>query len=103
MTMAVQTPSAPDAGWAMAKSYSGDLRERVIEAVETGASRREAAEHFGVSVSSAVKWPVCERSLRVKNRMREIRSSGSVRGGAGNTPAYSAGSSVESVGNIWLR
>jgi hypothetical protein len=29
--------------------------------------------------------------LRVKNRMREIRSSGSVRGGAGNIPAYSAG------------
>lgn len=31
-----------------------------------------------------------ERSVRVKNRMREIRSSGSVRGGAGNIPAYSA-------------
>jgi hypothetical protein len=31
-----------------------------------------------------------ERSLRVKNRMREIRSSGSLRGGAGNIPAYSA-------------
>jgi hypothetical protein len=28
--------------------------------------------------------------LRAKNRMREIRSSGSVRGGDGNTPAYSA-------------
>jgi transposase-like protein len=39
----------------MPKSYSGDLRERVIEAVETGASRRKAAEHFGVSVSSAIK------------------------------------------------
>ena len=33
----------------MPKSYSGDLRERVIEAVEIeGASRREAAERFGV-------------------------------------------------------
>ena len=31
----------------MPKAYSGDLRERVIEAVETGASRREAAERFG--------------------------------------------------------
>jgi hypothetical protein len=31
-----------------------------------------------------------ERSLRVKNRMRVIRSSGSVRGGAGNIPVYSA-------------
>ena len=39
-----------------AEAYSGDLRERVIEAVETGASRREAAERFEVSVSSAVKW-----------------------------------------------
>jgi len=32
------------------------LRERVIEAVEGGASRRETAERFEVSVSSAVKW-----------------------------------------------
>ena len=40
----------------MPKSYFGDLRERVIEAVELGASRREAAERFEVSVSSAVKW-----------------------------------------------
>jgi hypothetical protein len=34
--------------------------------------------------------PFLERSLRVKNRMREIRSSGSVRGGDGDIPAYSA-------------
>jgi transposase len=40
----------------MPKSYSGDLRERVIEAVEMGASRREAADRFEVSVSSVVKW-----------------------------------------------
>ena len=41
----------------MPKAYSGDLRERVIEAVEQeGASRREAAERFGVSASSGVKW-----------------------------------------------
>ena len=40
----------------MPKSYSGDLRERVIEAVESGASRREAAELFEISASSAVKW-----------------------------------------------
>jgi putative transposase len=41
----------------MPKSYSGDLRERVIEAVEMeGVSRHEAAERFDVSVSSAVKW-----------------------------------------------
>lgn len=47
---------SPSRGLAMPRGYSGDLRERVIEAVETGASRREAAERFEVSVSSAVKW-----------------------------------------------
>src|SRR6476469_3227660 len=47
---------SPLRGRAMPKSYSGDLRERVIEAVEGGASRRETAERFEVSVSSAVKW-----------------------------------------------
>ena len=40
----------------MPKSYSGDLRERVIEAVEAGASRREAGERFEISVSSSVRW-----------------------------------------------
>jgi len=33
----------------MPKSLSGDLHERVIEAVEAGASRREAAERFEIS------------------------------------------------------
>src|SRR6202040_4298257 len=42
---------SPLRGLAMPKVYSCDLRERVIEAVETGASRREAAERFEVSVS----------------------------------------------------
>jgi transposase-like protein len=43
----------------MPKSYSADLRRRVIEAVETGASRREAAESFDVDASSAVRWLQC--------------------------------------------
>ncbi len=33
----------------MGKSYSSDLRERVIGFVEAGHSRRAAANHFGVS------------------------------------------------------
>ena len=41
---------------AMPKPYSDDLRERVIEAVEAGASRREAAERFNLCPSFAVKW-----------------------------------------------
>jgi len=40
----------------MPRSYSADLCERVIEAVEMGASRHEAADRFEVSVSSVVKW-----------------------------------------------
>jgi len=40
----------------MGKGLSEDLRIRVIEAVEGGASRRAAAARFGVSVSSAVRW-----------------------------------------------
>lgn len=40
----------------MGKALSADLRERVIEAVERGQSRRAAAAHFGVSVSSAIRW-----------------------------------------------
>jgi transposase len=37
------------------------MRMRVIEVVEAGASRREAAEQFEVSVSSAVRWVQCLR------------------------------------------
>lgn len=40
----------------MSKALSVDLRKRVVRAVEDGASRREAAERFGVSASSAVRW-----------------------------------------------
>lgn len=39
----------------MAKSYSSDLRERVIGFIRAGHSRREAARHFNVSPSFAVK------------------------------------------------
>jgi hypothetical protein len=41
---------------AMARPYSSDLRERVVEAVNEGAIRHEAAERFDISVSSAVRW-----------------------------------------------
>lgn len=40
----------------MPKPYSMDLRGRVIEEVETGASRREAAERYGLSPSVVVIW-----------------------------------------------
>jgi transposase len=40
----------------MPKSYSEDLRERVIQVVEAGATRHAAAVQFRVSVSSAIRW-----------------------------------------------
>ena len=41
----------------MSKSYSKDLRERVVWAVERdGLSRRQAAARFGVSYSAAIEW-----------------------------------------------
>jgi transposase len=46
----------------MGKSYSCDLRERVVRFVSEGNSRREAAAHFGVSASFAVK--LLARSLK---------------------------------------
>lgn len=39
----------------MGKSYSLDLRERIVARVGSGVSRREAARHFGVSESCAIK------------------------------------------------
>ncbi len=49
----------------MSKPYSSDLRERVVEFVEAGASRHEAAERFEVSVSSAIRW--MQRLVRFGN------------------------------------
>ena len=40
----------------MPKPYSRDLRERVVRAVEAGASCHEAAAAFEVGVSSAIRW-----------------------------------------------
>ena len=40
----------------MPRILSNDLRLRVVEAVEAGASRRQAAARFGVGVSSAIRW-----------------------------------------------
>lgn len=43
-------------GVGMPKPYSEDLRQRVIDAVEAGATRHAAAARFKVSVSSAIRW-----------------------------------------------
>ncbi len=45
----------------MPRAYSTDMRARVIGRVESGASRREAAEYYDVSASTAVIWVKCFR------------------------------------------
>jgi transposase len=40
----------------MPRPYFDDLRARVIEAIEAGASRRETAERYELSASAAVIW-----------------------------------------------
>ena len=46
----------------MAQALSVDLRTRVVAAIEGGLSRRQAAERFGVSASSAVRWDTQHRT-----------------------------------------
>ena len=51
----------------MGKPYSIDLRERVVAAVEKGGmSRRQAAAHFDVGISTVIAW------------VRRFRETGSV-------------------------
>jgi transposase len=49
----------------MAGAYSSDLRIRVVEAVNEGATRHEASERFSVSVSTAVRW---HQAWRIEGR-----------------------------------
>jgi putative transposase len=51
----------------MGKSYSRDLRERVVNAVEgEGMSRRKAAARFGIGIKTAIDWV---RSYRETGRL----------------------------------
>lgn len=47
----------------MSKALSVDLRTRVLTAVSSGASHREAAERFGVGIASVSRW----RNLQIQN------------------------------------
>ncbi|GBF27365.1 hypothetical protein MnTg02_02417 [bacterium MnTg02] len=40
----------------MAKTLFVDLKYRVVEAIAQDMPRRQAAERFGVSISSAIRW-----------------------------------------------
>ena len=49
----------------MPAAYSAEIRSRVIASVESGSSRREAAEEFDVSASSAIKWVAAYRTTGI--------------------------------------
>ena len=46
----------------MPRSLHFDLRSRVLAGVDAGLSCRQAAERFGVSASSAIRWAALRRS-----------------------------------------
>jgi len=61
----------------MGKPLSVDLRSRVVAAVDGGLSRRKAAERFGVSISSAIRWASLRRrtgEVRPKRQGGDKRS-----------------------------
>ncbi|NOZ41728.1 MAG: helix-turn-helix domain-containing protein [Alphaproteobacteria bacterium] len=58
----------------MARSYSLDLRERVVLTVLSGASCRSVATIFGVSPSSVIKWSQRYRATGVPSCWRQKAS-----------------------------
>jgi transposase len=40
----------------MARAYSQDLRDRVIDAALSGMSARQAAARFGIGITTAITW-----------------------------------------------
>jgi transposase len=61
----------------MGRPFSVDLRDRVVAAVDSGLSRRRAADRFGVSISSAIRWTSLRRrtgDVRPKRQGGDKRS-----------------------------
>jgi transposase len=46
------------------KAYSEDLRTKIVEAVERGTSKSEAAHSFGVGISSVKRYVAAARQRR---------------------------------------
>ena len=72
----------------MAKPYSEDLRTRVVEAIDAGATIPEAAEQCGVSISSVVRFLKLHRervaSARPSSAATRILRWRRMRGWSGN-------------------
>ena len=61
----------------MARPYSQDLRNRVIEANESGLSARKAAARFDIGTSTAIKWVARRRDSGERSARRQGRPPGS--------------------------
>ena len=61
----------------MARAYSQDLRERVLEAAAKGMSARQAADRFGVGVSTAIVWVRRARADGERSARRQGQPRGS--------------------------
>src|ERR1700756_2888008 len=65
-------------GGSMGRPYSVDLRERVVAALESGMSTRQAAARFSVSISAAGEWGRLNRSQGDVQPAKQGKPSGSV-------------------------
>ena len=62
----------------MARAYSQDLRDRVIDAALSGASARQSAARFGIGEATAIVWvrrarEVGERAARKQGQPRRSK------------------------------
>lgn len=55
----------------MGRSYSQDLRDRVLGAVAGGLSARKTAARFGVGVATAIAWVGRERQTGERSARRQ--------------------------------
>jgi transposase len=83
----------------MSKALSLDLRTRVLAAIGNGLSCRQAAERFGVSASSAIRWRARERE---QGDARPKALGGDRRSGRMEAHAALIGSLVEATPDITL-
>lgn len=77
----------------MANALSLELRQRVVAAVEAGALRRQAAERFGVGVSSAIQLVA---QVRTTGDLEPRRRVDIVRAASTGTPISSWTGSLQS-------
>lgn len=62
----------------MARAYSLDLRERVVAAIESGLSTRQAAARFLIGIATAGSWARLKRSRGDVRPGRQGKPKGSV-------------------------